>query len=101
MIRVMYRWTVAPEDHEHFVEVWREGTRRIQANCAGALGSLLIHRRREPNVFIGFARWESREAWRDAQSTIIGLKLPGPLPESAEFYDELANVPPRGTPSPA
>jgi Antibiotic biosynthesis monooxygenase len=96
MIRVMYRWTIQPEDHQRFIENWQEGTRKIQANCAGAFGSFLIHRRKQPNVFIGIARWQSRDDWRNAQPTMISLNLAGPLPESAEFFDELANVTPHG-----
>ena len=95
MIRVMYRWTVAPGEEATFRGHWEEGTRRIQGNCAGALGSILLRSPTEPQHFFGFARWESRAMWDAAQPTIISLKLPGPLPESVRFFDELLEIDPR------
>jgi heme-degrading monooxygenase HmoA len=92
MIRVMYRWTVEPGDEEIFRGHWEEGTRRIQSNCAGALGSILVRSASEPRHFFGLARWESRVMWNAAQQTIIKLKLPGPLPESVRFFDEWLEI---------
>ncbi len=92
MIRVIYRWTVMPGDEEQFIRDWQAGTRKIQDNCAGAHGSFLIRGRKNPEHFFGVARWESGRAWRAAQPVMIGLGLPGPIPESADFYDELAEM---------
>lgn len=93
MIRVTYRWTVKPGDEDTFVEHWKEGTRRIQANCKGAMGSYLIRSRTNAEHFFGVARWESGGAWREAQAVMVTLNLPGPMPESAEFFTELADMP--------
>ena len=94
MIRVMYRWTVEPGGEEIFRQHWQEGTRRIQQNCDGAHGSILLRSPDQPQHFFGLARWESRAKWDAAQQTIISLKLPGPLPESVRFYDELLEIDP-------
>lgn len=92
MVRIMYRWTVKAEDIEKFVEEWKEGTRRIQANCAGAMGSYLTRSIRNSEHFFGTARWESSDAWFAAQPVMMKLGLPGPMPESAEFYEEVAEI---------
>lgn len=92
MIRVMYRWTVRPGDEQTFRDHWEVGTRRIQKNCAGAMGSILLRSSAEPQHFFGLARWESRAHWDAAQQTIIKLNLPGPLPESVRFFDELMEI---------
>jgi hypothetical protein len=94
MIRVMYRWTVKPGDEEKFIADWKAGTGKIQANCAGAFGSFLIRSRSTPEHFFGVARWESGKAWTAAQPVMAGLNLPGPMPETAEFYDEIADIGP-------
>ena len=93
MIRVMYRWTLKPGDQEQFVEHWKQGTHQIQSHCEGAYGSFLIHDGEDPVHYFGVARWESRDAWHAAQPIIMGLKLPGPIPEATEFFDELADMP--------
>ena len=92
MIRVIYRWTVKPGDEELFIRDWQAGTRKIQDNCTGAHGSFLIRDRKNREHFFGVARWESGRAWREAQPVMMGLGLPGPMPESADFYDELADM---------
>ena len=92
MIRVIYRWAVKPGDEEQFVHDWQAGTRKIQDNCTGAHGSFLIRDRKNPEQFFGVARWESGKAWRAAQPVMMGLGLPGPMPGSADFYDELAEM---------
>ena len=94
MIRIMYRWTVKAGGEDEFIRYWEEGTRRIQANCAGALGSLLIRDQKDPARFFGFARWESREAYFAALPVMQKLGLPGPMPETYEFFDELRDMPP-------
>ncbi|MDB5107442.1 MAG: hypothetical protein JWM69_383 [Candidatus Binatus sp.] len=98
MIRVMYRWTIAPGGEQEFIEHWKEGTRRIQANCEGAEGSFLIRDYERQEFFFGVARWHSRQAWETAQPVMAGLNLPGPLPETTEFFDEIADMPPAAHP---
>ena len=61
MIRVMYRWTVKKEDVEEFVRTWEEGTLKIQTQCAGAMGSILLRSSEDPEHFFGMARWPSKE----------------------------------------
>lgn len=92
MIRVIYRWTVNPGEEERFIRDWQAGTRKIQDNCPGAHGSFLIRDRKNPEHFFGVARWESGGAWRAAQTIMMGFGLPGPMPESTDFYDELAEM---------
>jgi heme-degrading monooxygenase HmoA len=92
MVRIMYRWTVKPGEEDQFIRDWREGTRRIQANCAGAHGSYLTRSMKEPQHFFGTARWESAEAWRAAQPVMMKLNLPGRIPETADFYEEIAEI---------
>ena len=55
MIRVMYRWTVKKEDIEEFVRTWEEGTLKIQTQCKGAMGSILLHSSENPEHFFGMA----------------------------------------------
>jgi hypothetical protein len=92
MIRIMYRWTVKPGDEEKFIRDWKEGTHKIQAHCSGAFGSYLTRSTKNPGHFFGTARWESADAWRVAQPVMQGLNLPGPLPETAEFYEEISEI---------
>ena len=92
MIRIMYRWTVKADEVEKFIGDWKEGTRKIQANCAGAHGSYLTRSMQNPEHFFGTARWESSEAWFAAQPVMMKLNLPGRIPETADFYEELADI---------
>jgi len=92
MVRIMYRWTVNPGDEEQFIRDWKEGTRRIQENCAGAHGSYLTRGIKDPRQFFGTARWESAEAWFAAQPVMMRLNLPGRMPETAVFYEEIAEI---------
>jgi hypothetical protein len=95
MIRVMYRWTVKKEDHEEFVCTWEKGTLKIQTNCTGALGSILLHSSQNPEHFFGMARWPSKEIWEAAQRIMPLLGLEGSRPESEYFFDELVDIIPK------
>jgi heme-degrading monooxygenase HmoA len=90
----MYRWTVREEDREEFVRTWEEGTLKIQANCRGALGSILLRNSQNPEHFFGMARWPSKEIWEAAQRTMPLLSLQGPKPESEYFFEELVDITP-------
>ena len=94
MVRIIYRWTVKPGDEEQFIRHWKEGTHKIQANCAGAHGSYLTRSMKNAQHFFGTARWESADAWTSAQDVMRKLNLPGPLPETADFYEEIAEITP-------
>jgi hypothetical protein len=89
---VMYRWNVRKEDREEFVRTWEEGTLKIQTNCPGALGSILLHSSQNPDHFFGMARWPSREIWEAAQRIMPLLGLQGQKPESEYFFDELVDI---------
>ena len=92
MIRVMFRWTIKEANAPEFENNWREGTRLIQEECEGSMGSFLIHDRRRPEQFVAIAKWASRDAFKAAQPVIIGLKLKGPMPETFEVFDEIADI---------
>ena len=92
MIRVMYRWTVREGDEREFIRIWEEGTLKIQANCEGAMGSILLRSSENPQVFFGMARWPSKEIWEAAQRTMPLLNVLGPKPESEDFFDELVDI---------
>jgi len=92
MIRVMYRWTVKKEDVEEFVRTWEAGTLKIQTQCPGAMGSILLRSSENPEHFFGMARWTSKEIWGAAQRTMTFLDLQGPKPESECFFDELVDI---------
>src|SRR2546421_8223216 len=92
MIRVMYRWTVKPGHEDEFLRNWEAGTRRIRDECAGSYGSMMLRSDIHPERFYGVGRWESRQAWEAAQPGIIAMNLPGPIPESMRFFDELDDL---------
>jgi heme-degrading monooxygenase HmoA len=94
MVRIIYRWTVKSGEEDQFIRDWKEGTHRIQTNCEGAHGSYLTRSMKNPSHFFGTARWASAQAWTTAQSVMKKLNLPGPLPESADFYDEIEEIAP-------
>jgi hypothetical protein len=91
MIRVIYRWTVKPGNEAEFIHHWDAGTRKIQSGCKGAMGSILVRSRSNRDIFNGIARWESKEAWKIAQPQIMNMGLEGPMPETIEFFDEIAD----------
>ena len=92
MIRVMYRWTIKPGREEEFIRNWEAGTRRIRETFAGSYGSMMLRSAKKREHFYGVGRWESREAWDAAQPAIIAMKLPGPIPESMRFFEELDDL---------
>jgi hypothetical protein len=94
MVRIIYRWTVKSGQEVQFISDWKEGTEKIQANCAGAFGSYLTRSMKDREYFFGTARWASADAWIAAQPVMRSLDLPGRLPETADFYEEIAEVTP-------
>ena len=97
MIRVIYRWSVDPQQADAFVAAWWEATRCIQQAWPDARGSVLLQSRLEANVYLAVARWESIDAWqasRQAQavvpaSVIERMRAAASGPPSYEILDEV------------
>src|SRR5579863_2180799 len=92
VIRVIYRWKVAPEAAAEFRAWWHEGTMAIRRDQAGALGSVLLRPEVDPGTFVGVARWRSKtdlEAfWAAAGgSTFLHAEL-----TAVEILDELDDL---------
>ena len=64
MIRVIYRWRVAPENVNAFREIWRVTTNHIHDSVAGALGSVMLKSYEDESEVLTIARWESFESWK-------------------------------------
>jgi heme-degrading monooxygenase HmoA len=92
MIRIIYRWTIKAGEEEEFIRNWKEGTYKIQSHCAGAMGSYLTRSMKNPEHFLGTARWESVEAWTAAQTLMMKLDLPGRIPETADFFEQIDEI---------
>ena len=60
-----------------------------QGEVAASYGSMMLRSAKNREHFYGIGRWESREAWDAAQPGLIAMKLPGPMPESVRFFDEI------------
>ena len=104
MIRVVYRWTVEPQQADTFVAAWREATRYIQQSWPDARGSVLLKSQHEANVFLAVARWTDTEAWAASRrgesvvpaAVIERMKAAASGPASYEIFDEVldwASVP--------
>lgn len=97
MIRVVYRWTVDPQQVDAFVAAWWEATRYIQQAWPDAQGSVLLKSHLEANVYLAVARWKSKEAWtasREAESVVPAAvieRMIGAIagPNSYEILDEV------------
>lgn len=93
MIRVIYRWEVAPDDFDAFNNAWRRTTHRIHASIAGALGSFLVRACDKRSEVLTVARWTSMDAWAafwgnaDPQAMQEMRKLGKRI--SVEVFDEI------------
>jgi heme-degrading monooxygenase HmoA len=94
MIRIMFRWDITLGKEARFVQLWEEGSRIVQAECRGSLGSILLRSSTNPRYFYAMAEWESRQAWDDNQEKLMSLKLRGPIPEIVDMFDELSVIDP-------
>ena len=65
MVRVMYRWRVAPQDFEEFKKTWRLTTNRIHESVTGAQGSLMLRSLESESEVITIAKWDSLESWKE------------------------------------
>ena len=64
MIRVIYTWTVAPDQMNTFESTWRETTRRIHYGTPGALGSFCLRSIDDPTAVLTIALWNTEAQWR-------------------------------------
>jgi hypothetical protein len=51
-----------------FVSAWTDQTRLLRETVAGACGSILLRADREPDVYVGIARWTDAKAWAERRS---------------------------------
>lgn len=63
MLRVIYRWRVAPEDFEAFRATWRATTNRIHETVPGARGSFMLRACEDTSEVVTIARWDTQESW--------------------------------------
>ncbi len=65
MVRVVYRWHVAPENFEEFKKIWSTTTNRIHESVFGALGSFMLRSFENETEVITIAKWDSLESWKN------------------------------------
>jgi heme-degrading monooxygenase HmoA len=96
MIRVIYRWRVTPSVAAAFELWWHHGTIGIRNAHPGAMGSLLLRSRHEPDLFVGVARWETERQLLDFRQQAAPMVFEGADLESVEVLDELDDLTLRG-----
>ncbi|HLN43707.1 MAG TPA: antibiotic biosynthesis monooxygenase [Acidimicrobiales bacterium] len=92
VIRVIYRWEVAPDAAADFRRWWHEGTLGIRRDRVGALGSTLLRSRDDPGTFVGVARWRSSEDLEAFWAAAGGAAFPRAELTSVEVLDELDDL---------
>ena len=97
MIRVVYRWAVAPGAEADFRRWWHDGTLAIRRDRAGALGSALLRSQDDACSLVGVARWRSKadlEAFWTVAGAPGGRSRAFPRAEltSVEVLDELDDL---------
>ncbi len=93
MVRVVYRWRVAPEHFNDFKNTWRQTTNSIHQSVDGALGSFLLRSAEDETEVITIAKWTSLESWK----SFWGNRNPDEMAEmrklgeriAAEAYEEI------------
>lgn len=63
MIRIIYTWTVAPEQLDGFIETWKKTTNKIHEEVEGARGSFMLQNAGSNTEIKTIARWDSLEHW--------------------------------------
>jgi heme-degrading monooxygenase HmoA len=91
MIRVVYRWEVAPGSETAFRAWWHQGTLAVRRDRAGAHGSVLLRTPDDPRSFVAVARWRS-PADLEAFWESGGKAFPDATLVSAEILDELDDL---------
>ena len=99
-VRVIYRWSVDPEQTSSFVDAWRHATQRILAKEPGAMGSTLLQPPDEPHTWIGLARWRSRADVEAFWARGAAVALPGATFQSAEVLHERVHLTIEDDPAP-
>lgn len=64
MVRVIYRWRVAPQNFEAFQESWRTTTNHIHKTVPGALGSFMLKGFEDECDVLTIAKWDCLESWK-------------------------------------
>ncbi|MEM7358952.1 MAG: antibiotic biosynthesis monooxygenase [Pseudomonadota bacterium] len=65
MVRVVYRWLVAPENFEEFQNSWRSTTNKIHKTVPGAQGSFLLKSCEDSSQVVTIAKWDCLQSWKD------------------------------------
>lgn len=92
MIRVLYRWQVAPEAAEGFLTWWHEGTVHIRSTSSGARGSTLLRAQEDPAIFVDVASWDSLDALVAFRQAARILSFEGADLQGMEVFEELDDL---------
>lgn len=92
MIRVVYRWKVAPEHQAEFEATWQKTTRAIHENVEGALGSICLRAIDSPGEMITIATWQTEHQWRSfireaKQQSMSGLHALATLVSTTPYFE--------------
>lgn len=65
MIRIIYNWTVEPENQKQFIETWKKTTNKIHEEVQGARGSFMLQGVEDNREIKTIARWDSLDDWKN------------------------------------
>ena len=93
MMRVVYRWRVAPANVEKFRAAWAKATTGIRESTRGARGSVLLQSHDDPTEFITMARWDDvadwQAFWQDSTRTEMQVMHVLAQRLSADAFEEI------------